>query len=92
MHTHYYRGETSYEDGHRHNYSGMTSPAPDTPGHTHMISDRTSMNDRHTHRFSFSTGPAREYRGGHVHHYAGVAQFNDGHIHTMGGCTSVDED
>jgi hypothetical protein len=37
MHTHYYMGETSYDDGHIHRYRGITSPSPNYPGHTHLL-------------------------------------------------------
>jgi hypothetical protein len=89
-HTHLYRGETSFNNGHKHGYWGVTSPSPDVPGHTHDLGGRTCEQDRHMHRYTFATGPERGNSGGHVHYFVGAAEYSDGHIHTMAGYTSAD--
>jgi hypothetical protein len=89
LHTHYFIGKTSENDGHRHDYNGFTSASPDTPGHTHHIAGQTSINDRHTHRYAFLSGPEKESDAGHTHFYRGVTGYADGHVHRMEGYTSV---
>jgi hypothetical protein len=89
MHTHLYSKETSLNNGHKHRYWGETGPSPDVPGHTHNIIGRTCEEDRHKHSYSFATAAERGNGSGHVHHYAGVAEYGEGHIHTMTGYTSA---
>ncbi|WP_422691252.1 YmaF family protein [Clostridium thermosuccinogenes] len=58
MHSHSFSGYTSYNNGHRHYYMGMTSISPDVPGHIHYMAGYTSFDDGHTHAYRSATGPA----------------------------------
>lgn len=88
MHTHYYMGETSYNDGHIHNYRGITSPSPNYPNHTHLLMGDTTVNDRHLHEYRISTNRQIETRDGHYHEYSGDTDYAQGHDHSMQGSTS----
>jgi len=84
MHSHSYAGKTSYNDGHWHNYKGMTSRAPDVPGHVHYMAGCTSYDDGHDHRYRSTTGPAIYVGGKHYHMYCGVTEVADRHVHCYG--------
>jgi len=86
MHTHYYEGLTSFNDGHNHYYSGMTSPSEDFPGHTHTMTD-----DGHDHQYSLVTSAPIAAGDGHVHQYGGPTDYADNHNHMMQGYTFVSE-
>ncbi len=89
MHTHYYMGETSFDDGHTHRFRGETSPSPDFPGHTHLLMGDTSVDDRHRHEYRISTSRQIAAGGGHYHDYNADTEYAHGHVHAMRGFTSV---
>lgn len=89
MHSHGYRGMTTYSYGHKHDYFGATSLDPDTPGHIHYMWGKTSYNDGHIHYYAVPTGPSVKVKDGHTHHYCGATTLNDGHVHYYGGVTSI---
>ncbi len=89
LHSHNYRGATSFNDGHTHNYSGTTSADPDEPRHTHEMAGYTTTDAGHTHYYAVTTGPGIEVQGGHYHYYEGVTQYASGHMHSFEGSTSV---
>lgn len=91
-HNHRYDGETSYTDGHVHNYMGRTSINPDTEGHIHYLEGVTSYNNGHIHYYTDYTGPAVYIDGGHYHNYMGETQVADRHTHRFSGRTSVYRD
>jgi len=88
MHFHYYLGNTSYNDGHRHRYQGMTSIDNDVLGHVHEMAGITSFEDGHTHNYKSVTGPAIYANGMHYHMYRGETSVADRHIHNYDGNTS----
>ncbi|HOQ01257.1 MAG TPA: YmaF family protein [Acetivibrio clariflavus] len=89
MHSHRFMGRTTFNDGHVHGYSGMTSQNPDIPGHMHYITGETTFEDGHIHRYSLQTGPSIPVYGGHIHYYQAATSFNDGHVHYLYGYTSI---
>lgn len=89
LHNHYFRGITSYDDGHVHGYSGITSNNPDVPSHIHYMAGNTTLNDGHVHYYAIFTGPEVEFNGGHYHHYRGITRIADRHVHYLYGLTSV---
>jgi len=92
MHSHFYAGKTSYNDAHWHNYCGMTSCDPSTPGHIHYITGQTSYDDGHVHRYCIATGPAIYVGGHHYHMYCGLTEASEGHVHCMDNATWVYND
>ena len=84
MHSHSYAGRTSYNDGHWHNYQGMTSRDPDVPGHIHHMTGCTSCDDGHFHNYKSATGPAIYVGDKHYHMYCGVTEVADRHVHCYG--------
>jgi len=64
MHSHRFMGRTTFNDGHVHGYSGMTSLNPNIPGHMHYITGETTFEDGHIHRYSLQTGPSITVYGG----------------------------
>lgn len=81
MHSHYYLGKTTIDNGHWHNYMGMTSCADDDPDHIHHMEGKTSLDDGHIHDYNNKTGPAIYIAGKHYHMYCGITQEADGHVH-----------
>jgi len=91
LHSHYFRGVTSYNDGHIHRYSGTTSQDRDTPGHVHTMTGETTFEDGHVHSYSLMTGAPIPVANGHTHYYKAATAFNDGHTHNLTGYTTVYE-
>jgi hypothetical protein len=89
MHSHFYVGKTSYNDGHWHDYKGTTSSDPDIAGHVHYMSGSTSVDDGHSHGYRSATGPAIYLDGKHYHMYCGVTEIADQHTHTYNASTSI---
>jgi len=89
MHSHFYAGKTSYNDGHWHDYRGNTSSDPDVLGHVHYMSGSTSIDDGHSHEYSSATGPAIYFNGKHYHMYYGTTEVADRHTHNYSGSTSI---
>jgi hypothetical protein len=89
LHSHNFRGVTTFNDGHVHRYGGMTSSDPNVRGHTHSMAGETTYNDGHIHRYSLQTGPEIRVGTGHTHYYRAATTFNDGHVHYLYGYTSV---
>ena len=92
LHTHQFKGVTTYVDGHVHFWSGVSSASPNIPGHTHLIAGQTTVNDGHSHGYSITTqGPtyvdAQRYK--HYHYYAGDTLYARGHRHGMSETTFV---
>lgn len=94
-HVHQFSGWTSFDDGHRHGYSGVTGPSIYSERtHYHRMS-ATTLNDGHTHSFSITTGPAESVGPStHIHRYFGVTTPNGRgpHTHRFAGTTSVAPD
>ncbi|PNT92270.1 YmaF family protein [Clostridium thermosuccinogenes] len=88
MHSHSFSGYTSYNNGHRHYYMGMTSISPDVPGHIHYMAGYTSFDDGHTHAYRSATGPAIYIGSMHYHGYRGTTGIADRHTHNYDGRTS----
>lgn len=89
-HVHPFSGETSYEDGHVHQYAGVTEPAPTGVPHVHRYYTVTTMNDGHTHVIQGVTGQAIEAQGGgHFHYFEGFTTVNGirPHTHHYNGAT-----
>lgn len=89
VHIHEFKGVTSFDDGHSHQYAGTTEPAPSGVPHSHRYFTFTSVDDRHRHRISGMTGPAIPLpNGGHYHEFSGYTTVDDGHRHIYRGRTS----
>ena len=91
LHTHNYKGVTTFNDGHEHGYVGTTSQAPDIPGHTHRMVGETTFDDGHSHGYSLQTSPPLPAGNGHTHYYQSETTFNDQHIHYLFGYNTVSE-
>ncbi|MHB1314305.1 MAG: YmaF family protein [Christensenellales bacterium] len=90
LHTHTFRGVTTYIDGHLHLFFGTTGASPDLPGHTHTVAGRTTMNTGHDHSYSLTTWPPTVVGAGrHYHYFNGNTGAVQGHSHPMSGTTSV---
>ncbi|ADU74072.1 MAG TPA: hypothetical protein DEF39_13355 [Hungateiclostridium thermocellum] len=89
LHSHRFMGRTTFNDGHIHEYSGITSVNLNSPGHIHYMAGETTFEDGHIHRYSLQTGPSIPVSGGHIHYYYTATSFEDGHIHYLYGYTSV---
>jgi|LSQX01.1.fsa_nt_gb hypothetical protein len=81
MHSHYYLGKTTIDDGHWHNYEGMTSCDANTPNHIHYMDGKTSLDCDHSHDYHNATGPAIYIGGKHYHMYCAITKVADGHVH-----------
>lgn len=59
-HVHPFSGVTSYDEGHSHQYAGVTGPAIQVPGgrHVHYFEGFTTLNgiSPHTHHYRGNTG------------------------------------
>lgn len=90
VHTHPFKGVTSFDVGHHHHYAGVTEPAPSGVPHVHGYFAVTSFNDGHKHVIRGRTGPAIPLpKGGHVHRFEGYTTL-DGripHVHAYEGTT-----
>lgn len=89
LHSHGFRGRTTFSDGHTHEYSGITSMNPDIPGHVHYMAGVTAFNDGHVHRYSLYTSPEIQVDRGHTHYYRAATSFEDGHVHYLFGYTTI---
>jgi hypothetical protein len=92
LHSHGFRGVTSYDVGHRHGYAGVTDPAPSGVPHTHSYSTVTTFNDGHVHYIRGRTGPAIPVPGGgHYHFFSGHTTVNGAtpHTHAYTGRTGL---
>ncbi|WP_100404697.1 YmaF family protein [Bacillus solitudinis] len=92
VHTHEFKGVTSFDVGHDHRYAGTTEPAPSGVKHTHRYCTFTSFDAEHKHVIKGVTGPAIFLPGeGHYHEFSGVTSV-DGqtpHKHRYCGRTSL---
>lgn len=89
-HVHAFSGVTSYDDGHVHEYAGMTAPAPTGVPHVHQYYTITTVNNGHTHVIQGVTGPAIDVPGGgHIHYFEGFSTVNgiNPHTHYYKGAT-----
>jgi hypothetical protein len=83
VHVHAFAGTTSFDDGHNHEYAGVTAPAPTGVPHVHEYHTSTSFNDGHTHMIHGTTGGAIPIPGGgHYHYFSGYTSVNGRHPHT----------
>lgn len=91
VHTHEFKGITSFDVGHSHRYAGTTEPAPSGVQHTHRYFTFTSIDERHRHQIRGITGPAIPLpNGGHYHEFSGVTTVDGAtpHRHRYSGRTS----
>ncbi len=94
VHAHAFGGVTSYDDGHAHQYAGLTAPAPSGVPHVHEYYAETSFNDGHTHIICGTTGDAVPLPGGgHIHYFQGFTTVNGRHphAHAYRGRTGIEE-
>ncbi|MBO9598391.1 MAG: hypothetical protein J7559_11320 [Cohnella sp.] len=83
VHVHGFAGMTTVEDGHAHQYAGVTAPAPTGVPHVHAFQTETTFNDGHTHFIRGTTGEAVPLPGGgHIHYFSGYTTVNGRHPHT----------
>ncbi|MDN9011466.1 YmaF family protein [Brevibacillus laterosporus] len=83
VHRHPFSGTTSFNDGHDHQYIGVTEPAPTGVPHVHRYYTITSFDDGHSHVIEGTTGPAIQLRrGGHIHYFEGYTTVNGRRPHT----------
>lgn len=77
VHVHAFAGETSFDDGHSHPYSGWTEAAPTGVPHVHRYFTNAAVVNGHSHVIRGVTGQAIPIMGG-------------GHYHLFEGFTTVD--
>lgn len=83
VHVHAFSGITSVNDGHSHEYSSWTAPAPTGVPHVHGYNALTSLNHGHTHLIRGTTGPAIPLPGGgHYHLFEGFTTVDGSHPHS----------
>lgn len=82
-HTHNYLGKTSFNDGHRHEYQGITSAASSGVPHIHYVVGYTDYADGHTHYYSMETSSDYHVQGGHTHYISGTTYIAEDHYHFM---------
>jgi len=90
VHRHPFSGTTSYDDGHVHEYVGITEAAPTGVPHVHRYHTVTARNDGHTHVIDGVTGPAVDLpSGGHIHYFEGYTTVSGlrPHRHYYRGAT-----
>lgn len=91
VHIHHFRGDTSFDVGHKHRYAGTTEPAPSGVQHSHRYFTFTTFDAGHKHVIKGVTGPAVPLLGGgHYHEFSGITTV-DGvtpHRHKYSGRTS----
>jgi hypothetical protein len=91
VHTHEFKGVTSFNVGHDHRYAGTTKPAPSGIQHTHRYTTFTTFDAEHRHVIRGITGPAIPLPGGgHYHEFSGVTPVDGAtpHRHRYEGRTS----
>ncbi|MFC0561961.1 YmaF family protein [Halalkalibacter alkalisediminis] len=92
IHTHEFKGVTTFDVGHDHRYAGTTEPAPSGVQHTHRYCTFTTFDAEHKHVIRGVTGPAIFLPDGrHFHKFNGVTSV-DGptpHRHRYCGKTSL---
>ncbi|MDQ0341070.1 hypothetical protein J2S00_003914 [Caldalkalibacillus uzonensis] len=91
VHTHQFKGVTSFDVGHNHRYAGTTEPAPSGIQHRHRYFTFTSFDEGHRHVIRGVTGPAIPLpNGGHYHEFSGVTTVSGAirHTHRYRGITS----
>lgn len=90
VHTHEFKGITTFDVGHDHRFMGKTEPAPSGVQHNHRYCTFTSFDAEHKHVIRGVTGPAIFLPDGrHYHKFCGVTTV-DGeipHRHQYEGCT-----
>jgi hypothetical protein len=92
VHTHQFKGVTSFDAGHNHRYAGTTEPAASGVPHNHRYYTVTTIDDRHVHTIRGVTGPAILLPGGgHYHEFSGVTTVDGDppHRHKYSGRTSI---
>jgi hypothetical protein len=90
-HSHSFSGETTINDGHIHNYGGVTSIEQTGVPHMHYIKGITTYHNNHDHEYETRTGPSIMLPNGlHYHYYEAQVKFADGHSHFIQGYTSAD--
>lgn len=92
VHSHEFRGVTSFDVGHDHRYVGTTEPASSGVQHRHRFSTVTSFDANHDHVIRGVTGPAIPLpTGGHYHEFSGVTTVDGDtpHAHRFSGRTSL---
>jgi len=90
VHVHAFAGRTSFNDGHTHDYSSWTAPAPTGVPHVHGYNTVTSLDQGHTHIIQGTTGPAIALPGGgHYHMFEGHTTISGTrpHSHAYSGRT-----
>lgn len=81
-HVHEFHGMTQSKDGHKHDFTGTTDPAPNEPNHTHIYWAVTKYDDEHRHELRGRTGPAIPVPGGgHIHELRGETYGYPNHQH-----------
>lgn len=91
VHTHEFKGVTSFDVGHDHRYAGRTEPAPSGVQHRHRFFTVTSFDANHKHVIRGITGPAIECPDGrHFHKFSGFTTVDGDtpHRHRFSGRTS----
>lgn len=91
QHVHEFSGETTFEFGHSHRYSGYTGPAIETEfDHNHRILIIISIDVDHDHEIILDTGPGFYTERGHFHRFRGETSRNgwQPHTHHFDGATS----
>lgn len=82
VHFHSFAGVTSVNDGHSHNYFGVTAYAPTGVPHVHEYQTETSFNEGHTHFIrGVTSGSVELPDGGHFHYFEGVTTISGRHRH-----------
>ncbi len=87
IHVHNYCTYTQVDECHRHKISGVTGPAPNTPGHTHDYEGQSSCNENHSHMYCGCTEKPQYTCCGHVHNFEGKTKTADDHKHRYRGTT-----
>lgn len=83
VHVHAFSGVTAVNDGHSHQYSSFTAPAPTGVPHMHQYNTVTSVDFGHSHRIVGTTGPAIDLPGGgHYHLFDGFTTINGSRPHS----------
>jgi hypothetical protein len=89
-HVHAFEGVTSFDEGHVHEYVGVTQSAQTGVPHVHHYHSETSFNNGHTHIIAGVTGPDVDVPGGgHIHYFEGFTTVNGRtpHTHRYSGAT-----
>ena len=89
MHSHRFKGVTTYVDGHLHLFSGISSVSPNVPGHRHFITGITTFNFAHSHPYNLITDTQTNVDSAHYHFYAGNTYEVLAHHHFIEETTFV---